>query len=134
MKKCYRTEYRAADRVYESYVWAASAPEAQTICAKRNIGEQVYGAILGASPATWRKLRGVKHRKIVQRRMHYLVFMGWVAQRSGLYSSDEVLGDAGWLHQAVHREHVPNEPMVPRQSEVNAAIYKVELELGFAHE
>jgi hypothetical protein len=88
---------------YGSHLWATDAADARSIAKRRRLGER----ILGQSPRCYsdplssilfrRRNYGEKADLI-----HSLTWLGFIAAKSGAATLDELWGDTGVIHQAVH--------------------------------
>lgn len=83
------TEYKTGGRTYGSEILAVDQEDAERICQERNIGEVVAG-------------QGSKKSILTISDIHMICFMSFIALKSGKMTIDEVLGDGGVLHEAIH--------------------------------
>lgn len=90
---------------YASHIWASSRPHAEKLAKQRNIGERVTGG-------TWRK-RQYRYASELLRRprlnkkqaldaVHAVCFLSYLLMRSSGAKAEDILGDEGLLHMAIH--------------------------------
>ncbi len=105
MNRIYLTEYRDNDSTFASHLWARSTDEAARLCVERGIGESLSDAMpldpLQESsdyrPASWHVMNSEQETAL-----HALAWLGHLALSSLAVPVRDVLGDYGFLHEAIH--------------------------------
>lgn len=98
----YLCTYRfASGRRFSSEVIAT--PETlDTVLASRNIGE-VTDSAPSPRPPFFEPLSAMLERNgATPKVLHYAVFVGWLAIKSGVATVDDILGDCGLVHELAH--------------------------------
>ena len=101
-------EYRHGPegRKYGSDIYASSYAHAQRLAKRRGIGETVISAGMHSKafypfPSDLMRKRKLSKRQALDA-IHGVTFLAFVAMKSGKANVSEVLGDLGFLHEAVH--------------------------------
>lgn len=93
--KKYITEYAVGTEKFGSHVWAVDIDTARLHVEFRNIGETISGVVEDA-------VEGEGNASLaVPGFYHYAMFVGWLAVSAG-YTNDEIFGDRGICHEAIH--------------------------------
>ena len=88
----YITSYPVGDKTYGSHIYAPSFEDAKRIAALRGLGEAVDGI---TEPYT-------DEPADLRSKIHQACFLGYVALKAGTITAEELLGDKGILHEAIH--------------------------------
>jgi hypothetical protein len=89
---CFATSYPVNGDTYASHLYARTWGEAKQLAQLRGIGERVEGVCEPQSD-TPRDLAS---------QAHLACFLGFIALKAGTMTPEEVLGDMGVVHEAIH--------------------------------
>lgn len=89
---CYTTRYSVDGSWYSSHIYANSLREARKLARQRGIGEVVQG-VCESETVQPEDLTG---------KAHLACFLGYIALKAGTMTLEDILGDRGVLHEAIH--------------------------------
>lgn len=101
----YPVEYRQGGRLYQTWLYATDETDAARVCAERGRGE--YIDTFGRAPTPVRPEERASVCVVATEqgdafRIHGILWIGHLGIDSGSCSCEDVLGDRGILHDAVH--------------------------------
>ncbi len=107
---------------YGCGIWARDLPDAVRLARLRGLRETVVsgplrGPIDDFAPVSEMIAAGAQWDHV----LHAAIFTGWAALRAGAAGADEVLGDAGFLHEIMHAR-APRRRLIARAREIERLI------------
>jgi len=108
MKEVFGTIYNiisndATCLIYSSAVFAETEEEALAICDKRNLGEFLHPHPFICPPVS-ELLK--KEPENLPKILHAACFVSFLAFKSGILKTDDILNDQGILHEIAHSFHL----------------------------
>lgn len=122
--------------LYGSALWARNDREAEKVAQRRGVRERVVcKRECQAAPYTLVSQYLSKHAPITVSLLHSAIYTAWLAIKSGVATADDLLADAGMVHQLAHRAVSPRDRALPTRKELAARFAELERRIpGFVGE